>query len=72
MNTMDTLFVGLKGHVIAFSKRYGTHLVAGTKVTQALGTWGVLSSGTFGLTPVTYTDTGAAGQPQRYYRVLSP
>lgn len=26
MNTLDTLFVGLKGHVIAFSKRDGTQL----------------------------------------------
>lgn len=45
-------------------------LVAATDLTQPIASWTILSSGTFGATPVTYTE--AASQPYRFYLVISP
>ncbi len=47
-------------------------VVATTDLTQPIGSWTQLSTGTFGAIPAIYTDAGAASQPQRFYRVISP
>jgi hypothetical protein len=42
-----------------------------TDVALPLASWGVLSTGTFGGSPVTYTDTSATNA-HRFYRIMSP
>ena len=46
-------------------------LLSSTNVTLPLASWTVLSSGTFGASPVTYTDTSATNATQ-FYRIQSP
>ncbi len=45
-------------------------LLAATNMTLPLASWPVVSSGTFGTGPITYTES--AGQPQRFYIIVSP
>lgn len=46
-------------------------VLTSTNVAQPLPSWTVLSSGTFGSSPVNYTDTGATNATQ-FYRIKSP
>jgi hypothetical protein len=46
-------------------------VLTSTNAAQALASWTVLSTGTFGANPVTYTDTGATNA-QQFYRIQSP
>jgi autotransporter-associated beta strand protein len=42
-----------------------------TNVALTMANWQVLNNGTFGTTPVTYTDTSATNR-QRFYRIVTP
>ena len=46
-------------------------VLSSTNVALPLASWSVLSSGTFGASPVNYTDTSATNVT-RFYRVKSP
>jgi hypothetical protein len=46
-------------------------VLTSTNVALPLASWTVLTTGTFGATPVTYTDAGATNA-QQYYRIQSP
>jgi hypothetical protein len=46
-------------------------VLASTNVALPISSWMQLSSGTFGASPVTYTDTSATNG-QRFYRITSP
>ncbi len=46
-------------------------VLTSTNLTWPLASWTVLTSGTFGFTPVMYQDTGATNE-QQFYRVTSP
>jgi hypothetical protein len=47
-------------------------VAATANLTQPVASWTILTNGVFGLIPVTYADTGAIGQSQRFYLVISP
>ena len=61
------------GFALTFSGPSGqTYKVLGsTNVALPLTSWSVLTSGTFGASPVSYTNTPATA-PQEFYRVVSP
>ena len=46
-------------------------VLTSTNVALPLARWIQLSNGTFGTTPVTYTDTAATNRAQ-FYRIVSP
>jgi hypothetical protein len=46
-------------------------VLTSTNVALPMANWTVLTSGSFGASPVTYTDTGATNA-QRFYRIQSP
>jgi hypothetical protein len=46
-------------------------VLSSTNVALPLASWAVLDSGTFGASPVTYTDTNATNG-QQFYRIQSP
>jgi hypothetical protein len=46
-------------------------VLSSTNVALPLASWSLLSSGTFGGSPVTYTDTSATNATQ-FYRIVSP
>ena len=46
-------------------------VLTSTNVALPLSSWTVLTSGTFGASPVTYTDTGATSA-QQFYCIKSP
>jgi autotransporter-associated beta strand protein len=46
-------------------------VLSSTNVAQPMASWSVLSSGSFGGSPVTYTDTSATNA-QQFYRIKSP
>ncbi len=50
------------------SSGLGYSVWAGTNLTS----WSIIDTGTFGNTPVTYTDTGATNYPTRFYRISIP
>jgi len=41
-------------------------------LTPVVGTWTQVGEGTFGVTPVTFTDLQATNFPQRFYIITSP
>ena len=47
---------------------FGYTVWASTNLTS----WSVIGGGTFGNTPVTFTDTAAPGQPTKFYRISTP
>jgi hypothetical protein len=47
-------------------------LVTSTDPTLEISSWTVLTTGTFGNSPVTYTDDTAVNDDVRFYRVVSP
>ncbi len=46
-------------------------VLCSTNVALPMANWQVLNTGTFGASPVTYTDTSATNK-QRFYRIVSP
>jgi len=49
----------------------GYHVLCSSNVALPIAQWGILTSGTFAGSPVTYTDSSATNSP-RFYRVVSP
>jgi hypothetical protein len=62
-NSFPLTFSGSSG------QRYS--VLTSTNVALPLASWTVLSSGTFGASPVTYND-GSATNAQQFYRIQSP
>ena len=50
------------------SSGFGYSVWASTNLTS----WTVIGTGTFGNTPVTFTDTSAPSHPRRFYRISTP
>jgi hypothetical protein len=46
-------------------------VLTSTNIVLPLASWTVLTTGTFGASPVTYTDTSATNA-QQFYRIVSP
>ena len=61
------------GFALTFSGPNGQtyKLLSSTNVALPLTGWSVLTSGTFGASPVKYTNTPVTA-PQEFYRVVSP
>jgi autotransporter-associated beta strand protein len=68
-----TMTVGGSGMQLSFSGNNGqTYKVLGsTNITLPMASWQVLTNGTFGAGPASFTDT-ANIQPVRFYRIVSP
>jgi len=47
-------------------------VLAGTNLLQPMASWVVLTNGTFGGSPVTFTNAALPGFPFRFYRIATP